>query len=232
MFVTLFAEASDRINSRLVTAILYFLAISRYGLRSNDLAAIFGKFWSPLSFAHLINYISDCFMVRSDGRIDFMHKSMREGLQAHLPDDSQLQMSLFTYLSALPENDILKQKEYLYHCMKVNKRNLFADYIDYIFDDEGVPEAEFETYLENAADCVKSFCLQDEGQWLKEELEGLAAHSEYSGKICDFIDYLVYLRRSSLMGSQTEIAIAVRLLEASLILTEKMRKDSQAGSRV
>ena len=71
MSAALLTEAGKRINEELVRKVAEYLAVSRHGLRQEDLAALLGDKWNALDFAHFITYMSENFIQRDDGRFDF-----------------------------------------------------------------------------------------------------------------------------------------------------------------
>ena len=76
--------------------------------------------WSTLDFAHYINYLNTDFIVRSDGRYDFMHKSLREGILQNT-DFAKYNDEICAYLGTLSREDPLKRCEYVWHLLKARK---------------------------------------------------------------------------------------------------------------
>ena len=64
MCVALLEEAGRRINPELVRRAAVYIAVSRHGLRPEDLGALLGENWDILDFAHLVAYMSDSFLRR------------------------------------------------------------------------------------------------------------------------------------------------------------------------
>ena len=51
---------------------------------------------------HMVNYPQDCFMVREDGRFDFAHSCIRDGLLEREKQSDSLHARLLVYLGMLP----------------------------------------------------------------------------------------------------------------------------------
>lgn len=129
MSACLLKEAGKRINEDLILEVGQFLAVSRYGLRKKDLAAIIGDKWTDIDFAHFINYMSSCFMLRDDGRYDFTHKSIRKGFRKICKNPSAYDRTVQEYLKNLPEDDPVRISELLYHTIASDKKDDFIEYI-------------------------------------------------------------------------------------------------------
>ncbi len=78
--------------------ILYYIAISKTGLRDTDLyelARMEGFDILPLDLSRLINSIPDLFLTRADGRIDFTHTCIRDGFMDELERNKELKRCAF-----------------------------------------------------------------------------------------------------------------------------------------
>lgn len=130
MGCTLIREISRHLKNENVFEEACLLAGSRHGLRISDLEAILaaeGKKFSLLSFAQFVHYISELFFRRDDGRFDFMHKSLREGLEAAYCTDNNTAKKLFLHFSALDPEDSVRINEYTWHCIRAEEYwKLFA----------------------------------------------------------------------------------------------------------
>ncbi len=98
---------------------LSYLAVSRTGLRMEDLDALLrknGTAIAPLDLYVYLHTLQEFFLVRQNGCIDFQHKIIRNGLQELLGEDMTLcHNQLFTHLYALQETDFLRNTQVLYH---------------------------------------------------------------------------------------------------------------------
>ena len=91
-----------------------YLAISRYGLRESDLENIFkicGIEWNSLDFSRFVQYLKIFFIQRDDGRWDFSHKNIREGLKLDLINEENLHQDILEHLKNLPFRDVIRQKK-------------------------------------------------------------------------------------------------------------------------
>lgn len=132
--VMLLNVAGERINPRLVSRASKFLALSRYGLRLEDLQGLLGEDFNMLDFSHFMTYMSDSFILRNDGRYDFSHRSIREGYLETCDDKQELREELIRYFSFLEESDPLRRTELVYQ-MYLNK--VGKELISYIDQYEG-----------------------------------------------------------------------------------------------
>lgn len=131
MSVELLQVTGQRINGPMIESVAQLISTSRYGLRQQDLAALLKDSFNSLDFAHFISYMSDCFLLRSDGRYDFSHKSIRAGFRALTTQHANLHSKLYNYLSSLPETDDIRIQERGYHCVQLQDgdklRNLITE---------------------------------------------------------------------------------------------------------
>ena len=164
MSVALMDTAAERIGSSMVPDALNFLALAPHGLRSNDLASLLGDVFNTLDFAHFISYMNDCFVIRSDGRYDFSHKSIREGLLSRFQDPTALHRKLLAHFAAMDPEDDIRRQEIVYHCIYADDKAYFVEYIqDKMWEDEAA--------IDHAAKITYAANLRDDGQWLCQVLE-------------------------------------------------------------
>ena len=119
--IDLIHAASERVGGSLVQKALAYLAFSRHGLRQEDLFSLFsadGLNFSGLDFSLFVQYLSDFFLVRDDGRYDFTHVRIRESIFRYFANarDACLQ-NIFSLLLSLPEDDPVRILELGYHAM-------------------------------------------------------------------------------------------------------------------
>ena len=124
-----FEEVGRRINQLFCEKVRKYLAVSRFGLRVSDLIRLCKGNWSTLDFAHYINYLNTDFIVRTDGRYDFMHKSLREGILQNT-DFAQYNDEICAYLKTLSLEDPLKRSEYAWHLLKARKYEDLAVFLE------------------------------------------------------------------------------------------------------
>lgn len=163
MSVELLRVTGQRINGPMVTAVAQLIGLSRHGLRQQDLAVLLGSSFNTLDFAHFISYMSDCFLLRSDGRYDFSHKSIRAGFRSLPGEQTGLHEKLYDYFSTLPEDDEVRVQERGYHCLMIRDGEKLRGFIHQLYLDKNGGEKE------TTATALVHFCLEsDENvQWMK-----------------------------------------------------------------
>ena len=120
-----FSVAAERINKELIEKISQLLAVSRSGLRMADLQAALPDTFNTLDFIHFVHYMSDSFIQREDGRFDFMHKSMREGILEQCGDQKRLHAGLAAAFEKEPEEDPVRRTEMIYHVLMARDTEKF-----------------------------------------------------------------------------------------------------------
>ena len=123
-----FNEVGKRIDPLLCKKIREYIAVSRYGMRVSDLIALCSSEWNSLNFAHYINYLYADFLIRSDGRYDFMHKSIRQGILLET-DTARVNREIAVYMGTLQNTDPIKRSEYAYHLLKAGMYQEMHDYL-------------------------------------------------------------------------------------------------------
>lgn len=126
----LLKEAGERIDPELVKAAAEYLAASRYGLRETDLAILLGEKWKPLLFSQFVSYMQNCFFLRDDGRIDFTHQSIREGILARTEDPGRVRSDLLRLFKRLPADDFLRLEETVYQAYLADDRAAFRSFVN------------------------------------------------------------------------------------------------------
>ena len=170
MCYELFMEAGKRIDGWFVAEVLNYLAVSRYGLRRSDLAALLAEDWSELKFSHLLSYLQEDFQMRTDGRIDFMHKSAREGLRARLAGNRSYDIDIVSYLDKLDPHDPLRMDEILYHVAHADKGEFFERYVNLYELGQGADSE----IIEHAAASMRHLCQEEGTEWLEGLVERAA----------------------------------------------------------
>ena len=118
--------ASERIGGALAERAVTYIALSRNGLRQEEIFALLkreGLSLTGLDFSMFVQYLRDFFLIRDDGRYDFTHGKIREGVLAELGEEKEACLNnLFEVFSALPDDDPVKCMELGYHAIKANRR--------------------------------------------------------------------------------------------------------------
>lgn len=180
-------SAAGRIGGGFVEKAMEYLAVSRHGLRESDLEGLLreeGILWNALDFSLFINYLRNMFLIRDDGRVDFSHKSFREGLCRDRKDEKKLHVKLWEWLKKLPEDDEVKVQEMLYHGIRGDKKKEFAA-------DINTHEKEND-FCRRAARELVIYSLADGGKWIEESLAGLEDIAVCQSYL-RFLTYKVYL---------------------------------------
>ena len=115
-----------------------YIAVSRYGLREEDLSEILksqGVQWNALNFSIFTNYLSNFFIQRADGRIDFSHKIIRKGIEKSISNRGEYHKQILNYLQLLDSNASIYKQEFLFHCIKADDKKTFVQYINKIVRD-------------------------------------------------------------------------------------------------
>ena len=170
MSAELLQVAGQQINGPMIEAVARLIGLSRHGLRIQDLAALLPDSFNALDFSHFISYMSDCFLLRSDGRYDFAHKSIREGFRRLSLGKTQLHETLFRYLSSLPDDDEIRIQERGYHCVMIRDTEELRQLIHQLY----VTDCTLEQRSLSTA--LRHFCLENNEnfRWLQ--------HLMYPGK--------------------------------------------------
>lgn len=108
------------------------LGVSRYGLRESDIESIYkihGEVFSPLDLVIFTNYFSELSFIRNDGRIDFLHKCVRNAILSHIDDESAVNHDIVNVLDRLPVDDSVKINEFQYHTVSAGRMKPYVKYI-------------------------------------------------------------------------------------------------------
>ncbi len=221
MSAELFLEAANRINYALCDRASVFIAISRRGLRESDLEELLKRIdieWNALDFSLFTKYLAPYFIRRDDGRIDFAHKSIREGIiekniffsggfivpksekERKSPDFMKIineyNVYIFEHLKNLSDLDRVKVDEFIYHAHKADDKYAVFNYLVAMCDDvmeeldESDQVVEFLKKEKNELNiCSRELCTIAEKDM--KWVEDVIAFSEISVTGMNFIEYLV-----------------------------------------
>ena len=159
--VEILQEASRRMGGAFVREIVFFLAVSRRGLREQDLEGILARkkiLWNQLDFTRFVNYMRKFFVFREDGRWDFSHKSIREGFLQECKDVTERHAHILEYLKTLEETDGVRQCEIMYHGQKADDRAFVVEYLKHVRSDSQRANL--------AAGVLRDLAIEDQGGWL------------------------------------------------------------------
>lgn len=166
-------QAGKDVDSEMVSDMLEYMAASRHGLRMEDLRVILNEkyIFNDLKFARFINYISDVFFIRVDGRVDFLHKVFRNGILKEIKDIKSIHETIFAYLKKLSYEDLVRKQEITYHCIQTKDTRKYINLIN-----------EYEKYLSSQANNEKVIALEN---WNKKRFYSYAAKDTYNAIIED-----------------------------------------------
>lgn len=182
MCAMMLKEAAKHINEQQSNHILLLLAASRNGLRESDIRAIFDKEnypYNSLDSSRLLRCIRPYVGEHSDGRIDFLHESIRHGLRQSMSKRvvARLNQAIYELLESLPDNDPVHVADYIYFAYICNKKAEMINRIaGYNHDNARWAGSELHT-----------ICISDKGLWLGELLESTRSHEAF-GSFIDFVN--------------------------------------------
>ena len=160
-------DVGRRINPALCTQILQFIAVSRYGLRPSDLALLCKENWEAADFTLLIHSLADDFIVRDDGRYDFMHQSIRTGIRNTLNKTALISVDqkILKMLQSLPQDDPVRQSELIYHALRCRSFSHIFNYMNYRVDHEDTAyckavQAVYDFMIDYGAENVRALVAQ------------------------------------------------------------------------
>lgn len=135
LIVEFFNRMGTRINEEQTEKIFKLLALSRYGLREQDLEGIFklnGWEWNSLDFARLQKYLSSFLRERDDGRADFTHKVIRSSYLDVISEEEKkdLNYKIYEWLDQLSQDDPIKEHEFYLLAKKFDKKQEILDFIN------------------------------------------------------------------------------------------------------
>ncbi len=203
MSISLFREVGKRINPGLVFKVLEYMALSRYGLRDSDFALLLGEEWSYLDFVHMIHYMEESFLHRADGRYDFVHRSIRQGVLRECQNRKEIHRDIFQALGRLDEKDPVRVSEMIYHCIMADEKGYLAGF--------AAKHQKDDLLLEGAAKCIHYVCKIDNGRWIR---QFLASEDVQSAKISFailFIYFCADLFSENYVESRTKLDILKQL---------------------
>ena len=154
------SEAARHVNTDAIKESLNLLAVPRRGLRESDIESLCkarGLEWNTLDFAWLLRYLPNCFRYLDDGRVDFTHKSIRQGFLRRIDDTRKYNALLFEHFQSLHEDDPVRAEEILFYAYASDGKEFFLSYIGKLMSTH---EGAFtEDKLRIARREVKEICL-------------------------------------------------------------------------
>ena len=205
-------HASRQIGGASMLEAATLLAVSRRGLRLTDLEGLMhgrGMEWKPLDAAAFIQYMGPSFIHRSDGRIDFAHKSIRQGFLLRCGNVQPLHRVLAKWMLELPENDEVRVQELVWHLIQADMKEEFADTIALMTHDN----INLTGITKDAVDAVMS----DGGAWITEVVKEVFAQNSFP-HLTHFIEFHIMF---NIVNNRANLDIKRRLGELMLEAVQK-----------
>ena len=207
--------ASERIGGRIAEQAVQYIAASRYGLRESDLSRIFamqgydwkygdreirrhGVEWNSLEFALFIKYMRSFFILRDDGRWDFAHRTIREGIEERSTDEKECHQQIVNGLEGLDDRDPVKMTELLYHLCQADAREEFIR----CMKDRDMSDKEM---FDATADQIKTIILTDSGEWICRVIDEARQYEEG----LDLSECITQTLRNALRGTKEELELVL-----------------------
>lgn len=218
MCALLLDEAGKRINEKLVGDVLKCLACARFGLRVSDLQTIIGEEWNALDFAHFIAYMGDCFILRDDGRYDFSHKSIRQGL---LKDSNikSYHLRIAWAFSQMPSDDIANT-EIIYHLIQADAKPQLRAFLSGSLVEASKSGTEMSRRFTVVANSICKFVECDDGEWFASVLDDTPNTEPYLP-----FAVVMYFVAVALASTNSAPKAALRFNTALMELCSRMEKN-------
>lgn len=211
--------AAERIGGEMVKRAVSYIAYSRHGLRKSDLESLFAKeklTWSDLNFSMFVNYLRDFFVLREDGRYDFSHKSIRQGICDRTQDVAEYLQALFVYFRDLDEADPVRGQEIGYHAIMARQSEYLFEYVSSLMEaeqnmDRKIPQGNL-LYIAKDIHDSRGESLE----WLINVVGSLAQKEQGY----DFVKFAIYHMSQVFSTAKEDGQTLYRLLETCMNLLE------------
>lgn len=178
--VDLFKTAGEKIDSHFTEKVLQCIAISRRGLREADLIRCMGDEWDALAFSQLLFYLNDQFLIHIDGRIDFIHKTLRQGVLSVVDKAGALHYKLEYCFHQCAVDDAVRADELLYHCHCRDDFIYAAAVIKpVVYRDFSKDKKVLKTVSKKYSRAMADLALPDRGVWVNKWLDSLKEKEEW-----------------------------------------------------
>lgn len=205
-------HGAQLVGGNIMQEAITLLAVSRRGLRLSDLEGLLsgmGCSWNYLDMVSFVRYMGSAFIYRSDGRLDFAHKSIRQGYLDLCKDTIRFHRMIGHWLFRLPEDDKVRPQEVAWHLMKADDKMMFSDAIAQLMH-HGI------NVMEVSKDVVDAVC-SDGGAWLTEVIKACFLTPSF-GFLSHFIEYHIFF---GLVDTVENLQIKLRLSELMLEAVQK-----------
>lgn len=172
---SLFDAVGDKLGRSFVKEALQYLAVARKGLRESDLCYCMGNRWDAELFFRLRYFLADQFQIHSDGRVDFIHKSLRRGVLKSLDERElyQLNLKLIWCFHECDGIDLVRNQELLYHCCYVGTEYNYAAGVIWhaVNPESGISNRE--NVCSVLSKSVVNLAVIDRGKWVRKWMSSL-----------------------------------------------------------
>lgn len=174
MAVSLFEKAGEKLGHIFTQKALQYIAISRQGLRESDLAYCMEKDWDSAAFSNLLFYLEDQFLQHIDGRIDFTHKALRQGILSGIKNADALHLKLEWCYHKKNVEDSVRASEILYHCFRKNDYRYAASVVrPIVYQDFSKDKNVLAVTGRRYAQTIAELAMPKRGEWIRKWLEFL-----------------------------------------------------------
>ncbi len=223
--VHLIEIASRNIDADFVLQVLSYIALSKHGLRESDLKNLCikkNKMWKSLDFSRLYLYLRCFFVTRQDGRYDFTHISIRNGIAKRISDRSEIHKDLLVHLDSLDIQDVVRKHEILYHAANANESNFFLSYINQHYHDEAI---------DDAAEEVKQLLCGQNANWIIQLLKNANVEAVIGDSILRHNIWADFINKK-LSTFEVPRATVINLINENSALAKKIAVQEQTVDSV
>lgn len=220
---TVIGEAAKRINYDQNIHILNLFAVSRHGLRENDIKEIFKQCdynYMPLDFYRLMKYMHLYFYEDKNGRWNYTHEVFREGLLSNLSRSSlgHYLSKIFNYVIELPLDDCVRLDEFILLAYMLNNKVEFVNSLSQ-YENKANKE-ELEILSSGLLDIINF----DKGKWLLEILNDYSINTTH-----EFLHYIsaLHVYTSKKSTENIDYDILCRILECNYRRAKKTIKKTR-----
>ena len=214
MSEALMRTAGEKIGQELVQQVNEYIALSRYGLREEDLALLLGEKWNYLVFRQMINYMRENYMCREDGRYDFTHQSIRRGILRSCGNQQKRHFEIWSALHKLDRHDPVRISEIMYHCMMARDYNSKKYFLNYIYSSDI-------TVRKGAANCVHAVSMLDGGEWIGNLFEKAEQYGKPS-RVKWLFQFFDYYCKGLFLRNYTENRVKLHILQRECGLVDRL----------
>ncbi len=210
--IDVFRHALKKSDNLAIKEAASYISMSRYGLRPEDLMSIVEDF-SLLDFTVFTGYLRPFFLVREDGRYDFSHRVIKEGMFSLWANPETLHEKITLSLLNLDPRDSIRRSELIWHSFGARREDLFFDCMQ-----QTDPDARAQSAM-----TLKDCCMRDQEDWIGNRILNLK--NETTENALPALNFLLDDFTQALSGTEDDLAIGQRVLQNVLtVIREKQNK--------